>query len=69
MVADQFGEEDLGEEADDDEDDAAGRDLVRHVFVTLEVVGVNGVARGLRPLVEVLVFSENEKHPGQGQGR
>ena len=61
MVADNLGEVDLGDEPDDDEDDAAGRDLVGHVLVPLEVVGVDGVACGFRPLVKVLVFPGNNK--------
>ena len=58
VVTDSLGEKDLREEPYDDEHHAAGRDLVGHVLVPLEVVGVNRVAGSLGPLVEVVVLPE-----------
>jgi hypothetical protein len=65
MIADHLAEKNLREEPDDDEDDAAGSNLVRHGLVPLEVVGVYGVTGSLGTLVEVLVLSGKEIPMGQ----
>jgi hypothetical protein len=60
MIADHLAEKNLRKEPDDDEDDAAGSNLVRHSLVPFEVVGVYGVTGSLGTLVEVLVLSGKE---------
>ena len=58
MIADQFAEKELRKEPDDDEDDAARRDLVRHRLVPLEEVGVDRVAGGSCTIMKVIILSE-----------
>ena len=58
VVTDSLGEKDLREEPYDDEDHAAGGDLVGHVLVPLEVVRDDRVAGSLGTFVEVVVLPE-----------